>query len=355
MGKTFELTYFERELKKWYTDHGELMPWDLFLIKENDIRKKYDIYSDPYYAIDPCCRNFSNAVYDKNHGFIDFKNLQWLVSGQYCMMTKQPRYFPNISFEVSSACLFYAYSGTSVVILSEENIDRTIILKAGDFLFNPNHTRKTILCNDDDANLFYFTFSPDLFHHADLEGIPSVILSGNNSNTEMIPQEILHYSTLDDPKILFYIEEMLQESSEQKQNHHRILFHYLILLILYLQREYKNIYDTPNSIKHSYIPDFQKYLRDHYTDFSLQSMSEEFHLSSSHICRLYKQHTGITLMKSLQSIRIQIAKYLLENTMDSVENVAFHTGYSDTSYFIEVFKKETGLTPFNYRRQFQSL
>ena len=49
---------------------------------------------------------------------------------------------------------------------------------------------------------------------------------------------------------------------------------------------------------------------------------------------------GTTILKQIQDTRLQESCLLLENTRMSVEDIALHVGYEDTSYFIELFKKK---------------
>ena len=50
--------------------------------------------------------------------------------------------------------------------------------------------------------------------------------------------------------------------------------------------------------------------------------------------------------------RIQKAKELLRDFQNKVYDVAYQTGFNDARYFSQVFKKETGLTPTQYREKF---
>ena len=49
---------------------------------------------------------------------------------------------------------------------------------------------------------------------------------------------------------------------------------------------------------------------------------------------------------------IQKAKELLRDLQNKVYDVAYQTGFNDARYFSQVFRKETGLTPTQYREKF---
>ena len=58
---------------------------------------------------------------------------------------------------------------------------------------------------------------------------------------------------------------------------------------------------------------------------------------------------GILTAQKLTQYRIARAQELLSSTMHTVKEVGAACGYSDTSYFIRVFKRLTGVTPTEYR------
>ncbi|MEZ5506298.1 MAG: helix-turn-helix domain-containing protein [Gammaproteobacteria bacterium] len=54
----------------------------------------------------------------------------------------------------------------------------------------------------------------------------------------------------------------------------------------------------------------------------------------------------------IQRLRVEKAKEALEMTANSVEDVSVLVGYKDSSFFRRLFKRLTGLTPAQYRREF---
>ena len=92
------------------------------------------------------------------------------------------------------------------------------------------------------------------------------------------------------------------------------------------------------------------YLNQNYSrHISLQDVSEAMKLSGSHICRLLKNDTGETFVTMLNKIRIQNAIRLLREGELKVYEVAEQVGFSNYAYFYQLFKKETGLSPTNFK------
>ena len=54
----------------------------------------------------------------------------------------------------------------------------------------------------------------------------------------------------------------------------------------------------------------------------------------------------------LKDVRMEKAKELLENSSLSAKDIAVKVGFQNVTYFSTVFKKETGLSPAEYKRAF---
>ncbi|WRP07204.1 response regulator [Rossellomorea aquimaris] len=84
-------------------------------------------------------------------------------------------------------------------------------------------------------------------------------------------------------------------------------------------------------------------------DISLEKLSKVFFLTREHISRTFKKETGMTLSKFVTKLRIDQAQSWLMETEESIYSIATMLGYQDEKYFSKLFKKMTGLTPFEFR------
>ena len=90
------------------------------------------------------------------------------------------------------------------------------------------------------------------------------------------------------------------------------------------------------------------YLHAHYAEpVSFQEMAQELNLSAPYLSRLFRRETGATLIDTLNTIRIEKAKELLKRGV-SLKEIASSCGFSQYSYFLKVFKAQTGLSPKQY-------
>ncbi len=72
-------------------------------------------------------------------------------------------------------------------------------------------------------------------------------------------------------------------------------------------------------------------------------------LSPNYLCSLFKEEAGLTLHQYLSKIRMEKAKYLLEQSDLGIKRIAFKIGYEDPNYFSRTFKENVGLCPTRYR------
>lgn len=94
-----------------------------------------------------------------------------------------------------------------------------------------------------------------------------------------------------------------------------------------------------------------KYMQERYMDdISLEKTAQKYFFNPSYFGNLFKSYTGNGFTEHLLHIRIDSAKKLLNNTKDTISKIAAKVGIKDASYFIRVFKKETGVSPLRYRQ-----
>ncbi|MBY9081173.1 response regulator [Paenibacillus sp. HN-1] len=98
--------------------------------------------------------------------------------------------------------------------------------------------------------------------------------------------------------------------------------------------------------------EIREYLdRNFQQEITLQHIADRFFLSRENVSRKFKQVTGENLSDYLTSLRIEKAKELLQNSDLRMSRIAELVGYEDEKYFSRVFKKATGQTPREFRKQ----
>ena len=97
--------------------------------------------------------------------------------------------------------------------------------------------------------------------------------------------------------------------------------------------------------------DVISYIADHYTfDIPLERLASIACMSVSKLKTCFKRHTGCTVTEYIQGRRMSQAEHLLIDTDFTMGQIAQMIGYSTSSRFAELFKKNTGILPIEYRK-----
>lgn len=148
----------------------------------------------------------------------------------------------------------------------------------------------------------------------------------------------------------------LQQEKEHPQPDSKRMAHHLIWLILALvsrsaetapARNDQDFEETVRQVQH--------YMEEHHCrSLTLEGLADQFKLNKYQLSRLFKQHTGMSLLQYIIGCRMDTAKQLLISTDISVATIASKVGYKSTTQFQAAFKKMVRTTPRHYRLEFNS-
>lgn len=95
------------------------------------------------------------------------------------------------------------------------------------------------------------------------------------------------------------------------------------------------------------------FIDEHYADsnVTLRDVASHVALSNNHFCTVFSQEMGVTFTEYLTAVRIARSKELLASGGMRTSDVAYAVGYNDPHYFSYLFKKNTGLSPRDYRKE----
>ena len=104
--------------------------------------------------------------------------------------------------------------------------------------------------------------------------------------------------------------------------------------------------------KSIYIQDVLQYISENFGgELSSDEIARLFSVSRSKLDRDFKRFTGLTVHGYVEICRLNQAKYLLESNGEmSVSEIAVVCGFENENYFFPFFKKKTGMTPAEYRK-----
>ncbi|MGG5210590.1 GlxA family transcriptional regulator [Chryseobacterium sp. MIQD13] len=87
---------------------------------------------------------------------------------------------------------------------------------------------------------------------------------------------------------------------------------------------------------------------------TVEFLAENFAMSKRTLIRRFKAATGNTPIEYIQRIKVERAKRELETNRKTVNEIMYAVGYTDNKAFRNIFKKNTGLSPIDYRKKFNA-
>jgi two-component system response regulator YesN len=94
------------------------------------------------------------------------------------------------------------------------------------------------------------------------------------------------------------------------------------------------------------------YLRENFREsITLPEVAQAVDLSPGYLGRIFRSELRSSFSRYVQRLRIQEAKRLLRRSSMPVGDVGAASGFSDHSYFSQIFKKEIGVSPREYRQR----
>ena len=100
-----------------------------------------------------------------------------------------------------------------------------------------------------------------------------------------------------------------------------------------------------------YLKQILDFVQDHFDQpISLEDVAGHVNLSVGYLSNYFKEKMGMPFTDYLLKLRMEKAKELLAHTNEKIYRIAERTGYQNSQYFVTVFKKNTGVTPAEYRK-----
>jgi AraC family transcriptional regulator, transcriptional activator of pobA len=172
-------------------------------------------------------------------------------------------------------------------------------------------------------------------------------ISNQNTHFELEPVET--------EKIVYLFEKMIYEYEQNQYRSKQILLGYLWVLL----NECKKIYDEAiEKLKKQEMPKQSKALFDSFqnlvaSNLGKHSKVEEFadmlFVTPNHLTQSIKETSGKSPKEFITQRRLLEAKTLLLNSTNTVSEISYLLNFSEPTHFTKFFKKETSLTPIEFR------
>jgi two-component system, response regulator YesN len=91
--------------------------------------------------------------------------------------------------------------------------------------------------------------------------------------------------------------------------------------------------------------------RNSHKKIMLDDVAKFIFLSPKYLSRVFKEELGVGFKEYVLKVKMEDAKKILTNSEETINEISYKYGYKNTESFIKIFKKETGLTPTEYREK----
>lgn len=256
-------------------------------------------------------------------------------------------------YEMPAAEAYTDFYGISYMISGERLIYSptfTAIAQAGDIIFIPRYVyrRSSFIANEPYEHiLIKFTDSmvDDLFQTIGIE----------NYN-ELCAEHVVHLEKSTQASVLAILNDMEKEWKSYNKYSELLLKGLLNKLIILCIREriIGGVNATHLEKKHDCLADAIIYLKTHLRESpSLEETARQANISPSYLSKLFISHLKTSFSDFVINEKITFAQKLLADSELSMTEIASEAGFSSHSYFSDSFKRNTGMTPMQFRKSFR--
>lgn len=251
--------------------------------------------------------------------------------------------------------LYLTVAGEGVVTHHEQKFH----LKPGVLHLVPGFSPSSYRC-DSHMDQYYVHFACDLDGHFDL-------LSELPLEYQVNADELDH--TLFERLLVLNPDMGLKECDPRKYNkvlHFQRAMNYAneVNIRAFIESKAIMLRYLARFLKHDLLQDHQSNLRDYprienairfirkniSQELTVKQLADMTCFSSDHFSKVFKLIMGVRPIEYIHRIRLQRVKLLLLTTEMSLEKIATEVGFSSVPYIIRIFRKYTGTTPLQYRK-----
>ena len=230
--------------------------------------------------------------------------------------------------------LYYVASGKAHFFFEG---NECVVERGGMVLFKPNDPQIYEIYAKDSPETYWVHFTGSdvekILEHYGFSKYEKVFFSGTSPDYQWI------------------FRQMIQELQLQRSNYEEMLNislrHIFLLVNRFMSEGHKvgsEMLDEIERATHYFNENYNK-------NIIIERYAEERLMTPAWFIHNFKQVTGMTPMKYIVSLRINNAKYLLDNTNYNITQISNAVGYDNALYFSRLFSKREGMSPSEYRRK----
>ncbi|HYG78296.1 MAG TPA: AraC family transcriptional regulator [Planctomycetota bacterium] len=167
-----------------------------------------------------------------------------------------------------------------------------------------------------------------------------------------IPQRVFHGTARRFERVM-EIKERLFATANAAQAHTRRTSRALLLellLELFDEDDSQSTVPPPELRLAEKVRDLLDSNLERHSSVRIEDLLEQTGYCYAHVCRVFKRRYGMPPLKYLHLLSISRAKLMLRDTDLPVTRIARRLAFSDPEYFSQVFRRNVGQSPTEYRR-----
>ena len=236
--------------------------------------------------------------------------------------------------------LFYVTGGKGMLVIEDDNIP----VKANDLIIMNPYVEHFVQTDSDNA-VEFIAF-----------GIDGLAFAFGNATSEK-PKNYSYrnYSSMQNYWIDF--SQLMQKEFRKKSPGYEVICHSLLqVLLIFICREQQLSIISNTALKISKECTLAKrYIDSNYSQpINLDLLAKITHINKYYLAHSFTSCLGQSPISYLTDRRLQASMDLLINSSISIAQIAEKTGFTSQSYFSQIFKKEIGMTPQQYRKMHTS-
>lgn len=184
-----------------------------------------------------------------------------------------------------------------------------------------------------------------------IEGLMFEFGEGNDDSFSVLSQRS------DIGELPFYLHAMIRELQKKEKGYELVCQDLLEVLVIHLMRRTNSVIGISSAKRtNKECAVIKRYIDNNYKEnITLDTLAQLTHMSKYYLVHAFSKYMGISPINYLIEKRVEESKNLLSSTNYSISQISDIIGFSSQSYFSQVFKREAGETPGEYRKRVKSM
>jgi AraC-like DNA-binding protein len=262
------------------------------------------------------------------------------------------------SRKLDSSVIIIGRKGT---ILLEEEGELLEVIPNRLILLTANRLHKGVKPLQSPASYYWFHFTltepPLLLTSDDVAPILSnpLVIQQRLAKTALIPQQL---DLSDNDSISVLLRQLLNEQECPCYTKWRLQIMFQNLLVAITEETIKS-YRMPenlsasSSLVYTVVTDISSHLTN--PNLSVKSIANDLDYNPDYIGRQFRMVMGIPIGEYILQQRIKLAEQLLQESSETMVNIARKCGFSSVRHFLRQFRKKRGMTPSELRHRYHAM